>query len=554
MGRSLALLLLVGSAVTALGVRADQVLHEYVPDLQPDEPLLALSQGGSEPAAIEYKGQILPAPEQAAAEGAPPMTGTPGDGALSEQPGQRSPTFRPDRQTELEGSLEYYDAFSPSIAPFKRVTSLDATLLADDGLTPLLGIHDPRRQPVAIESADAKPPDPRPRDRFWGQVKLDFSHGRVVPLPSVSPESRILSFRVEPALELAVERDGADNFFAVAKGAMPVSEVVATFLTDAPRAYFGTASPHVPVSTLGSEVPPMPESVRARALAFAKQLGLDRTSDFARALAALTAHFRAFEESAEPPPDTGDIYLDLARAKKGICRHRAYAFVVTAHALGIPARFVQNEAHSWVEVKLPRLGWMRIDLGGAAHGLTAHGMSDRPLYQAAEPDPLPRPAVYEASYSLLGRNVQGVRRPGDEQLKGRWVAPSDASEQAAAGQGEERAAFMSSPNRNAPRDSTGRAPLSVAIDQRHFSVLRGQELHVSGLVQNASGEGVTGLRIEISLAAESRRERMLLGVTVSGEHGAFAGVFGIPPDLAVGDYKLVVVTPGNAKYLPAMAE
>jgi hypothetical protein len=259
----------------------------------------------------------------------------------------------------------------------------------------------------------------------------------------------------------------------------------------------------------------------------------------------------AFEESAQPPKDSGDIYLDLVREKKGICRHRAYGFVVTAHALGIPARFVQNEAHSWVEVELERIGWMRIDLGGAAHGLTARGMNDRPLYQPAEPDPLPRPATYEASYSLLGRDVKGLRRPDDEQLLGRWVKPD---EQSPAAQAQGSASFMAGPSNRAPRDGSGRAQLRVLLDQRHLSALRGTELSVSGRVQNATGQGIAGLRVEISLAAEARRERMLLGVAVSGARGNFSGAFAIPPDLAAGDYKLVVVTPGNATYLPAIAE
>jgi hypothetical protein len=356
--------------------------------------------------------------------------------------------------------------------------------------------------------------------------------------------------RTEPAIELAIERDGADNFFAVAKGALPASPVSLTFLTDAPRSYFGTALPHTNVSALAGEVPPVPDAVRARALVFAKQLGIGRSSDSAAALSALTAHFRAFVESTDPPPDTGDIYLDLARAQKGICRHRTYAFVVTAHALGIPARFVQNEAHSFVEVKLPRVGWMRIDLGGAAHGLTAHGAADRPTYQAAEPDPLPRPAAYEASYSLLGRDVKGVRRPGDKELEGRWVGPDPKGE---AAQARGQASFMAGPSAHAPRDTSSRAALSVELDQRHASVLRGEQLSVSGRVHDAAGEGVAGLRIEVSLAAEARRERMLLGVTVSTAHGAFVGAFGIPPDLAAGDYQLVVVTPGNTKYAPAIA-
>ena len=36
--------------------------------------------------------------------------------------------------------------------------------------------------------------------------------------------------------------------------------------------------------------------------------------------------------------------VDLALSKKGVCRHRAYAFTITAQGLGIPARMVMNEA------------------------------------------------------------------------------------------------------------------------------------------------------------------------------------------------------------------
>ena len=553
--RRLAPAVLCLGAALATQVHADgSVLHEYVPDVQPDEAVLAISAGAAEPDAIEYDGEALPAPERSQAEAEPPMTATPGDGRLGELAGQRAPSFRPDRLTELEGSLEYTDTFNPSIAPFKRVTSLDATLLADDGVTPVLGIHDPRRRPVPIEGAQAAPPDARPRDRFWGEVMLDFSHGDSVPLPSVSPESRMLSLRTEPATELAIVRDGADNFFAVARSAPPAGNVFAAFLTDAPRNYFASELPHGPANALASEVPPLDTSIRTRALRFASELGIHPRSDAAAALAALTAHFRAFQESSEPPPDTGDIYLDLARAKKGICRHRAYAFVVTAHALGIPARFVQNEAHSWVEVKLAHIGWMRIDLGGAAHGLTAHGAAERPQYQPAQPDPLPRPAVYEESYSLLGRNVSGVRKPGEAELQGRWVKPDATSGEV---QAEGRAAFMSEPARGAPLqqdDAAERAPLTVTLDQRHASVLRGRELHVRGRAADAAGHGVSGLRIEVSLAADDRKERMLLGVGVTREQGVFEGDFGVPPDLAVGEYRLVVITPGDEQHLPAIAE
>jgi hypothetical protein len=124
--------------------------------------------------------------------------------------------------------------------------SLGDAWRAVKGDAPVLGIHDPRHYAVAIEGADAEPPDPRPRDRFWGEVRLDFSGGRTLPLPSVSPESRILSLRTEPATELSIERDGAGNFFATATRTPPEGELFVAFLTDAPRSYF--AAPRTLVS------------------------------------------------------------------------------------------------------------------------------------------------------------------------------------------------------------------------------------------------------------------------------------------------------------------
>jgi hypothetical protein len=545
--------LLIGVA----GANADgDVLHEFVPDVDPGEPLRALERGGRAPEAIEYQGEVLPAPEPGAAGDAPAMIAEPGDGLGPELPGQRSPTFAPDRQTQLEGTLQYHASFNPEIAPFKRITALDAIVLAADGKTPVLAVADPRRRGVAVEGADSAPPDPRPRDRFWGEATLDLSSGGAVPLPSVSPESRILSVRTEPAVDVVVQRDGADNFFALPKGKRPTKPVFVAFLTDAPRSYFASPLPRAAVSVLAERVPDFDAGVRARALGFARELGLGPRAELSVALNKLVAHFRAFEESAEPPPDTGDVYLDLARAKKGVCRHRAYAFVITAQALGIPARFVQNEAHSWVEVELPKLGWLRIDLGGAAHGLNAHGAEDRPLYRPVEPDPLPRPAAYEESYSQLGRNTRGLRKPGDEELQGRWLSP--AADGAATGEAAQAsgdaAPFMSSVDGPRARPDSSRAPLEVTLQERRFEALRGDALTLAGNVHDAAGNGIAGLRVEVSLAADGRRERMLLGVAVTGPDGRFDGAFSLPTDLAPGDYRLVVVTPGNSKYQPAIAE
>ena len=77
-------------------------------------------------------------------------------------------------------------------------------------------------------------------------------------------------------------------------------------------------------------------------------------------------------DSDEPPRGHNDIYLDLALSQKGVCRHRAFAFLVTALSLGIPTRMVVNEAHAWVEVLDPGVApplWRRVDLGGAGRAL-----------------------------------------------------------------------------------------------------------------------------------------------------------------------------------------
>ncbi len=532
----------------ALVARAQgPVLHEQVPDVRDEEALVLAGPDGGEPAAILYDGQLLPAPSASALrDDEQAMTAIPGDGMSGEEPGQRSPTFRPDRLTELEGTLGYFTVFTPSIAPFKRVTALDeVAIAADDGRTPVLGVFDPRRARVRVVGVDSVPPDARERDRFWGSVVLDFSAGEVVPLPSVSPESRILTIRTDPPTEIHVEKDGADNFFVVRDRDEGTSQVRLTFLTDAPRDYFNAAAlPDVPVDALASHARTLPAALEATALAFAAELGLDRSSRFADALSTLTRHFRSFEESADPPRDTGDIFLDLAHSMKGVCRHRAYAFVITAQALGIPARFVMNEAHAWVEVEMVERGYMRIDLGGAAEGLEAHDPDDRPHYHPQSPDPLPRPLAYQRSYSQVA--AAAAAAAGSNASSGSAAGSTPSAEPGSDAAHSAGAAHVPA----TPGDDRRRRPLLLAVDQTRFSVFRGRSISVSGRASSGGGAPAAGQRIEVLLDAA---EPLLLGVTVSRDDGEFHGSFGVPPEIDVGEYGLLVRSPGDLVYLPARA-
>ncbi|MEO0326134.1 MAG: transglutaminase domain-containing protein, partial [Myxococcota bacterium] len=350
-------------------------------------------------------------------------------------------------------------------------------------------------------------------------------------------------------------------------------EVRAIFLMDAPRDYFAVpALPEVAVDVLKGEVFPMEPGVRRDALLFARELGLGPESTLRGALETLTDHFRAFREASGTLAERASIYLDLARSMRGVCRHRVYAFVITAQALGIPARFAQNEAHAWAEVKLAGVGWMRIDLGGAANGLDARNAADRPVYRSRVPDPLPQPAAYRESYSQLRGAVTGLRpgeaageTPGGASTGGAStggastatasMAPAGAPATAPAGSsdaedgGGDPLDAIFGPSAPRTPEVTPR-PVRLSVAPREAEVYRGQTLTFQGRALDPDDGGVSGLRIEVLLRGPTER---LLGVTVTRADGAYRATVGVPPELPVGAYRLVVRTPGDAAHLPATA-
>jgi len=537
-------------ALLATDVAADDTptAHEYIPDLEENEGTLLISSGGAQPDAIVYDGEMIERPDLGGLErDERPMTGAAGDGERQEEVGRRSPTFRPDGVTNLEGTVSYFTVFTPVIAPFKRVTALDRVVM--DGDTPILTISDTHRRRMNAVGPGAPPADGLPRDRFWGSVVLDFSAGPEVPLPSVSPDSRILSLESSPPAQIEIYRDGVDNYFARAPGAGS-GQIRLVFLTDAPRDYFGRPIPDGPVDALADRVPRLPPEVLPDAEAIARELGLDRDSTFRHALEELTGYFRAFRESAAGLRLRGrSYYRAIAEDRLGICRHRAYAFVITAQALGMHARFVQNEAHAWVEVELPAdAGWLRVDFGGAATGLNAHNAENQAIYEPREPDPLPRPDAYEQAYEQA-RQMSGLRSrpvPGGE---GDGPFSDGDGSGGVGGDGSGGGQVQAAPP--AP-GSRARGALVLALDRREFEVFRGRELEVTGSARGNS-RGVSGLRVELVLQAPRGEREWLLGVTVTDEAGRFRANVGVPPELAVGDYALLVRTPGDDAWAPAVA-
>src|SRR5262249_23952328 len=144
------------------------------------------------------------------------------------------------------------------------------------------------------------------------------------------------------------------------------------------RAAFGGDLTMLPWERLPA-VPRLPPNVAQATDTVAKAIGISRAMPTLEVVRRIVAYFRAFAPSDDPPKGHGDVYLDLALSQKGVCRHRAFAFFVTALGMGIPARMVMNEAHAWVEVQNASI-WQRIDLGGAAGSIDAGSTEGRPAH------------------------------------------------------------------------------------------------------------------------------------------------------------------------------
>ncbi len=520
---------LLGAALclAGAGAGAGEILHEYVPP----PPLARGPTAGQEPP------PFLP-PE----EGARPQ---PGEAVQGQSPeGARAEAVRLDRRTTQDGVLRYSARFEPSVVPFKRGAAFDAV-----GADYSLSVRDPSLRPLP-ERPRPTPPD---RTAFWGSVMVQLqADGRPTPLPSVAPGIHLLEAQAVPPLALTFHTDGADNLWV--RGPRP-GRARLRFLSDAPRSYF---SAQLPAQVTAEDVAPglrprLPPAVARAARQVLARLGLRAGQRLAWQLGRLAAYFRGFQEGPLPRV-TRDLYLDIALGQRGVCRHRAFAFVVTAQALGIPARYVHNEAHAFAEAFLPRAGWLRVDLGGASRGLQVQSASARSVHDPG-PDPLPRPRRYERSYSQLptGGQITGLRE--DQRRGARASAELIRLRTSSAGPGTAPASADDAADPGAPAAALA-APASpplprpqIQLQSPDRTVLRGQTVRVRGRVTHL-GVGVARLPLQILITADGRLARRV-GLLLSGADGAFAGELSIPRDVPVGEYLLVASTPGDERFGPA---
>jgi hypothetical protein len=548
----------------ALALPADAyapILHERVPpDAREDMFFAATTADGQLPAAIETRSGIVRAPD--------PSRAPPSDQTYREPFSPTGPTsvYHPDEDTRRPETVHYDDPFSPTVAPYKRLRAYDA-VAADYGLF----VRDTSLSKVPT-GGEAGPAD----DTFYGDLTVDFEGKGPVLVPSVGPGARVLRAHAlagssGAAAPLELWRDGAENWFAqLAGGKASVRLMVELAI---PRAAFGGDFAMPRWDNLPA-VPALPPNVAEAARTVAKAIGVSRSMPPGEVVRTMVAYFRSFVPSDEPPRGHGDVYLDLALSQKGVCRHRAFAFLVTALGMGIPARMVMNEAHAWVEVRGLAM-WQRIDLGGAAGQIDAGSTEDRPAH-APPSDPFEWPAAAEASRgrdTLVRTESHAAASPGQgsgASGRGGAGAPGapgggDTTEAngetpaspgtdagggtaaAASGKGAAPRPAEETPNESAAVDDRPRA--EIAVDARDKETHRGEPLRVRGTVR-ADGRACSHTRIDVALTPPGSNEKMPIGSLTTDDKGQFEGALFLPLSFPVGDYDVVVSTPGDARCGP----
>lgn len=513
------LVALLGAAL-CLNARADIVVHEFIPpDPEEDLGLGATTPDGAMAAAIKTHSGAVSAPEVLGSR--PLSAGVYGGAASRHLPDDR---YRIDSDTERPQVVSYDDPFTPTVAPFKRQSAYD---FVDGGFE--LVVFDPELTPIVVGGS------PRPEDdQFYADMQVDLVRGQPVRIPSVGPSARVLAASVHPELKFELLADGADNWFIEADETVRVRLIMHVAID---RAVFGSALSPVDWETLARFTYGVDERVEQSGREVAEAIGVTRALAPREALRVMVQHFRSFSPSPDRPEGRGEaLYRALSLEKVGVCRHRAYAFVVTALALGIPARLVKNEAHAWVEV-FDSVRWHRIDLGGAAERLDAQ-VDERPPHVVPR-DPYAWPAGAESGQSLADRSR---RQAGAGSRSGSRSSPVTAPPGAPSSPRVLRLNERSEPADDRPEST-------VSLDLVAKSAARGQRVEVSGTVAS-DGEPCPRVRVDLALkplSAAERSERRVIATLVTDGAGRYEGAVVVPYDVGIGDYSLVAGTPGNSR-------
>lgn len=503
---------------------SEPVLHEYIAEDSGDAADLGRTDPTGElPASIRTpSGTITP----------PDVRTTPDPRRVYHNPsGGPGSGFRPDRDTRRPHVEQYDDPFSPTLTPFKRMHAYDAVR---DDYTLVVSNESLERVPEGGAATDQD-------DRFFGDMSIMVRADQPVKIPSVGPGARLLNLVTSPDVPISIWRDGAENWYvqsATSQRLRLVSEIAID------REAFASEYPDVSWAEL-PRVPIQPAHHQRAYKKVAETIGISKGQRPREVVSKMIGYYRSFSPSDEPPEPQGDIYLDLALSKKGVCRHRAFGFLVTALNVGIPTRFIHNEAHAWVEVR-DHQRWHRIDLGGAALDLEQDPHLERPPH-VPPPDQFPWPTGRDSGADLAHRDRAESLRQAVEQ--GDTADPTDPNAKPMVdptspdGLGE--------PDPSVPNPAADMPATALTLAEIDADVFRGKPVSVTGTARS-DGQPCAHIRVDVILVVDDATE-LRLGAVSTDERGAFAGAVVVPPDVPIGDHELVVATPGGGQCGPGQA-
>jgi hypothetical protein len=501
------------------------VLHEYIePNPTEDVELAATTPDGAMPAALETESGVVPAPQSG--DRKPKSEHAYGGNAT---PDSIDASFRVDRDTTRPDSVSYDEPFIPAVAPFKRLYAYDAV---DESFE--LTVFDKSLTRLEIGGKPG-PAD----DQFYADLFVDIAPGLPVRIPSVAPGARALVARTDPDLPFVLQRDRADNWFMIADARRRVRLIMQLA---APRSSLGSEMADATWGELLQKLPPLPPAVRSAALDVAREIGISQRQSPRQVTAALVGYFRGFAPSdATPKASRGaQLYSELALSRKGVCRHRAYAFAVTALGLGLPTRMVRNEAHAWVEV-YDGVRFHRIDLGGAAGRMELDPRTADHLYRPP-PDAFSWPEGAESGQGMLSDTLEGsgrsVPHPGAAAAGASAARPPSPAPSASGAAADAHAPRLAPAGDDRPR-------ATVVLKLASGSGQRGVAIPISANVE-AAGEPCTFSRVDVSLRDGAGVETWL-GAFPTDANGNLEGRVTVPFDIDVGDYKVIARTPGTGR-------
>jgi len=518
-GWALAALLAWSVASPAHAQSDGPVLHEYVaPDVKENIDLSATDASGQLPSAVRTPSGTITPPDV--------RTSPEPSRVYHQRPDADASSFRPDRDTRRPHVEHYDDPFTPTLTPFKRMFAYDA--VRDDYT---LYVRDSERRPVALggEAVDGD-------DRFFGDLSVQLRAGEPVRIPTVGPEARLLHVVTNPDVRATVWRDGADNWFIIGESSGRV-RVVSEIAID--RNVFASEYPDIGWAEL-PRVPAQPAVHQQAFKTVANAIGISRAMSPREVVSKMVSYYRSFGPSTDSPTSQGDIYLDLALSKKGVCRHRSFAFLVTALNIGVPARLVHNEAHAWVEVRADRR-WHRIDLGGAALDLDQEPHLERPAH-VPPPDQFAWPTGRDSGADLAHRERADALREATDDASGTDPTGTPVADPNAPGE----------PDPDAPNPASNMPATELTLDEVDHDIFRGKPVRIKGTARS-EGKPCARLRIDVILLMQGHAAERRLGSLSSDVRGRYGGAVVVPADVPIGDHELVVATAGGAKCGPGQA-